>query len=114
MAWAELEIKKEGGTAVGDRVLIMLLSLNFLLLAFFILMNSMATREQHHAQAVLAKMREGYDLKGPVGDGTGSAPRVAMNPWQSSVGPKIQGLVVNRMHLDTVPLEVDGERLVMR
>lgn len=109
----DLEMKKEAGSSVGDRVLILLLSLNFVLLAFFILMNGMATSENHHATAVLAKMREGYDIQGPQLGSTGTAPKVAMSNWQQVTARKIQGLVVNRLHLDTVPLQVDADRLVM-
>lgn len=113
MGIAELEIAKEKGTSIGDRVLILLLSLNFVLLAFFILLNSMATYESRHGKAVLAKMREGYDIQGPIqGDG-GRAPTVPMSMWQQGAVSRLQGLVINRLKLDTVPLEVDADRLVM-
>lgn len=114
MGIAELEIQREKGTSIGDRVLILLLSLNFLLLAFFILLNSMATFESKHGKAVLAKLREGYDIQGPLEDGSGHAPLAPMSNWQQAMSAKVQGLVVNRLQLDTVPLEVDAERLVMR
>lgn len=113
MGIAELEIKKEKGTSIGDRVLILLLSLNFVLLAFFILLNSMATYESRHGKAVLAKMREGYDIQGPVQGDEGRAPKVPMSTWQQGTMARVQGLVVNRMQLDTVPLEVDADRLIM-
>ncbi|MBI1308841.1 MAG: hypothetical protein GC129_03135 [Proteobacteria bacterium] len=98
----------------GDGSPILMLSLNFLLLAFFILLNSLATRESEHARDVLAQVREGYDIKGPATDlQHATAPWVPKDRWQDSVGARVQGLVVNRLHLQTVPLEVDAQRLVM-
>lgn len=96
----------------GDGNLLMLLALNFLLLAFFILLNGLATQEQGHAKDILEKVREGYDVPGDEEDG-----RLPLQPrqeWQRQLQTRIQGLVSNRLGLTTVPLEIEAERMVMR
>lgn len=96
-----------------ETTLLMLLALNFLLLAFFILLNSMATRQSSHSQAVLAKVREGYDIAGPKTDG-GTLPWAPTDPWRDEVGRRVEGVLSNRLRLETIPLEVDGDKLVIK
>lgn len=93
--------------------MLMLLSLNFLLLSFFILLNSLSTHEAAHAKNVLARVREGYNVQGPMDAQRGVAPVVAITPWQAPLAARVQGLVLNRLNLQTIPLETDADRLVM-
>ena len=68
----------------GDSTLMMLLSLNLLLLVFFMLLNSMATYGAKHAEEVLATVREGYDVSGPgkIKNGA-SVPEVPQEAWRT-------------------------------
>lgn len=110
----ELKLANKSAKAEADGTLLMLLSLNFLLLAFFILMNSIATRESAHAKNVLARVREGYNIQGPLGDNAGGvAPVVAKAPWQGPLVSRLQGVILNRLNLQTIPLETDADKLVM-
>ncbi|NBV54560.1 MAG: hypothetical protein EBR79_02475, partial [Proteobacteria bacterium] len=107
-------IQKKQAVVSADGTLLMLLSLNFLLLAFFILLNGMATRDQAgRGKDMLAQVREGYDVAGPFAE-DGTLPRQPRQEWQQGLQVRVQGLVSNRLGLTTVPLEVDAERLVMR
>lgn len=110
----DIRIGGDAGKTAADGTSLLLLSLNFLLLAFFILMNSLATEESKHAKAILARVREGYDIAGPVTDpNQGMAPVVAKAPWQEPLRAKLQGVILNRLNMRTVPLETDADSLVM-
>ncbi len=78
----------------------MLLSLNLLLLVFFMLLNGMATHGQRHASEVLAEVRRGYDL--PAGGARRDrvdVPEVPLEVWRDNVVARVQGVTMNRLDL---------------
>lgn len=99
-----LHMHKRRDTSAADGMLIMLLSLNLLLLVFFMMLNSMGTYGARHAEDVLAEVREGYNPKGPLERGARS-PVVAMAAWQEGLSERLDGLNVNRLKLVKPPME---------
>lgn len=84
----------------ADGTLMMLLSLNLLLLVFFMLLNGMAAHGQRHASEVLAEVRRGYDL--PAGGARQSrvdVPEVPLEVWRDNVVARVQGVTMNRLDL---------------
>lgn len=98
-------------TASADGTLLLLLGLNLLLLAFFILLNSMATHGARHASDVMARVKEGYNVQGSYTGGDADAPRQPLAYWKQQVTGRMQGVVLNRLGLSTVPLEADANRV---
>jgi hypothetical protein len=93
---------------------LLLLSLNFMLLAFFIMLNSMASQPGKEAEdAVLRRMAAGQPgaatLVGPGGE---SQP-VQGQTWQDRVTQDVQGVLLNSIPLRTIPLEAQANRLVL-
>lgn len=99
---ADLKLTVPPTLRKGDGVLLMLLAVNLLLVAFFMMLNSISTYGAQHASDVLAKVREGYDLQGPLGEGKAlTAPKAQ---WQQGVVQRVQGLMISRLLLNTPPL----------
>lgn len=101
---AEVRLHVPSNVRRGDSVLVLLLALNLLLVAFFMMLNSISTYGAQHANDVLAKVREGYDLQGPLGKG-GKAMSEPKANWQQGVVQRVQGLMVNRLLLRSAPME---------
>lgn len=91
----------------GDSTLMMLLSMNLLLLVFFMLLNSMATYGAKHAQEVLAEVREGYDRQGKKAEHGDAQAAVgeAQLAWRSGVVQRMHGVVQNNLQLQ-VPAQM--------
>ena len=88
----------------ADGTLMMLLSLNLLLLVFFMLLNSMATYGQRHADEILAEVRRGYSVpSGGAKAGNVDVPEVPMAAWRASTTARMQGVIVNRIDLRVLP-----------
>lgn len=85
----------------ADGTLMMLLCLNLLLLVFFMLLNSMATYGQRHADEVMAEVRRGYELPGK--GGREDVPEQPMEAWRANVAARLQGVIVNRLDLRVLP-----------
>ncbi len=87
----------------GDSALIMWLSLNLILLVFFMLLNSMAQPGEPHPQAEMISQR---DVKSDVrteavqGQDVPTAPQTA---WREDVITRLRGTVANRMDLRVLP-----------
>ncbi|RYG62159.1 MAG: hypothetical protein EON60_00795 [Alphaproteobacteria bacterium] len=84
----------------ADGTLMMLLSLNLLLIVFFMLLNSMAAHGQRHASEVLAEVRRGYAL--PAGAARADqvdVPEVPLEVWRDNVVTRVQGVTMNRLDL---------------
>lgn len=88
----------------GDSTLMMLLSLNLLLLVFFMLLNSMATRGAKHAEDVLAEVREGYE-QSRVLAGQASQGETPLMAWRESAIARLNGVMGNRLELRVSPQE---------
>lgn len=101
---ADLKLTVPSNARRGDNVLVMLLAVNLLLLAFFMMLNSISTYGAQHANDVLAQVKEGYDLKGPLAKG-GHAMSAPKANWQQGVAQRMQGLMINRLLLNTAPME---------
>lgn len=100
--------------SAGDSTLMMLLSLNLLLLVFFMMLNSMATYGKKHAEEVLTSVREGYDLAGKAAlRGSETVPEVPMAAWRSGVVSRLQGVIVNRIELRTLPQQGNASSVEM-
>lgn len=100
--------------STGDSTLMMLLSLNLLLLVFFMLLNSMATYGKRHADEVLAEVRAGYNLPGQGNlRESQSVPEVAMAAWRAGIVSRLQGVVTNRIDLITPPQQGSAGKVEM-
>lgn len=97
--------------SVGDSTLMMLLSLNLLLLVFFMLLNSMATYSDRHASEVLAKVREGYDLPGPAMNAESNLPEVPTEAWRAGIVTRLQGITLNRIELRVLPQQGSANKV---
>jgi hypothetical protein len=92
--------------STGDSTLMMLLSLNLLLLVFFMMLNSMATYGAKHAEDVLAQVRAGYNVPSPHGkQGDGDVTEVPFASWRNGLVGRMQGMVMNRIDLRVLPQE---------
>jgi|GEM_PF-7006066 len=100
---------KTKSTASGDRWLVQLLSMNLLMLTFFMMLNSMSTYGDQHAKDVLASVREGYDRKGSVAGG--HVPVVMRPNWHRDTLGRLMGLQVSRLQVRSVPLPGSAKAL---
>ena len=100
--------------STGDSTLMMLLSLNLLLLVFFMMLNSMATYGKRHADEVMAQVRQGYNLpgKGAMRDSQ-AVPEVALEAWRAGMVARLQGVVINRIDLITPPQQGSASKIEM-
>ena len=97
--------------SVGDSTLMMLLSLNLLLLVFFVLLSSMATYSDRHASEVLARVREGYDTPGPKQRDGVNVPEVPMAVWRAGIVSRMQGISINRIDLRVSPQQGSANKV---
>jgi hypothetical protein len=93
---------------------LLLLSLNFMLLAFFIMLNSVASQPGKPAEdAVLRRTAAGQPgtakLEGPGGE---SQP-VQGEAWQDRATRDVQGVLLNTIPLRTIPLQANANQLVL-
>jgi hypothetical protein len=87
----------------GDSALIMWLSLNLILLVFFMLLNSMAQPGEPHPQADMAsnlEVKSDIRTEATVGEAMPTAPQTA---WREDVITRLRGTVANRMDLRVLP-----------
>lgn len=87
----------------GDSALIMWLSLNLILLVFFMLLNSMAQPGEPHPDAA---MKTANDVMADTRTDTQEGQAVPMAPqaaWREDVITRLRGTVVNRMDLRVLP-----------
>ena len=93
---------------------LLLLSLNFMLLAFFIMLNSMASQPGKEAEdRVLRRMAAGQPGEAKlVGLGRESQP-VQGETWQDRATGSVQGVLLNSIPLRTIPLDAQANRLVL-
>ncbi|TKW60691.1 MAG: hypothetical protein DI628_07275 [Blastochloris viridis] len=87
----------------GDSALIMWLSLNLILLVFFMLLNSMAQPGKPHPDAELMASNEAMAetrTEAPEGQAVPTAPHTA---WREDVITRLRGTVMNRMQLRVLP-----------
>ncbi len=82
----------------------MLLSLNLLLLVFFVLLNSMATKDTKHSDSVMAQVADGYGLPSkmlkPHANPGEDLPAAG---WRAGVISRVQGVMTNRIELRVAP-----------
>ncbi len=105
--------------ARADGLPMLLVAVNLLLLSFFVLLNAMSaqptSKEEKHADDVLARVREGYDQQAPKHTNQGNAlPQAPVTSWAEAMTSKVQGVMTNRVQLQTEVLEADASRVVVR
>lgn len=91
----------------------LMVSVNILLLSFFVVLMAITVPGKKHAENVLRDVREGYAFKSPESNSNGMAPRVPAGHWSQQQMSNIQGVVVNRLQLQTQPLVADADRVVL-
>lgn len=99
--------------STGDSTLMLLLSLNLLLLVFFVLLNSMATAGAKHVKETLAQVSQGANHPAS-GESSGESLTVggAASPaWRASVLNRLQGVVMNRIDLRVLPQDGNADGL---
>lgn len=90
--------------STGDSTLMMLLSLNLLLLVFFVLLNSMATAGSRQAKQLMAQVESGSSIRtDEQTSGESLNPGSMFATWRASVVTRLQGMVVNRVDLRVQP-----------
>lgn len=98
--------------STGDSTLMMLLSLNLLLLVFFVLLNSMATKDKKHSDSVMAQLADGYGLPAAAPKAAaGDSQDVPLTGWRAGVVTKIQGMVNNRFDLRVMPQQGNAGKI---
>lgn len=90
-------------TESGNQSLMMLLSLNLLVLVFFLLLNSMATLHEDRPHREMAKPQEGVPLNTPVNAEGDRVPLAPLAAWQESVLERLRGTILNRVDLEVLP-----------
>lgn len=95
----------------GDSALIMWLSLNLILLVFFMLLNSMSQEGKPHPEtAMMAPNEIQTDIRTEAQDGQ-SAPTAPQAAWREDVITRLRGTVVNRMDLRVLPQGSNADEL---
>lgn len=98
-------------------VLLLLVAVNLLLLSFFALLNALSvgpTGEVANGKIAPLGKESGYDVAAaqPLETG-GTAPQVPTAAWVQSTAAQLQGVVVNRFNLRTLPLQTDADRITL-
>ena len=100
--------------ATADSSLLVLLSLNLLLLALFILLNSMALpKNEEHAADVLAEVRLGGAATAAP-QSSAMVPGIGQRDWTQSTEKLLRGVIANRFELLTAPQETKATWLEVR
>jgi hypothetical protein len=103
---------QRGAASVGP----MLLSLNFILLSFFIVLNSLARAHGEKQTLALASLAQALDTAGPpsaVPAPPGpAAPHAGPSGWQPQLSTEVLGMVSNQLAVGTPELESDAGRLL--
>lgn len=102
-----------------DGLPMLLVAVNLLLLSFFVLLNALSSqptsKTEQQADDVLARVREGYDQKAPnPREQNGTLPREPVTTWAEAMTSKVQGVLTNRLQLQTEVLQADASRVVIR
>lgn len=93
---------------------LLLLSLNFMLLAFFIMLNSMASQPGKPAEdVVLRRMAAGQPGTAKLAGTGGESPPVQGEVWQDRATQNVQGVLMNTIPVRTIPLEANANQLVL-
>lgn len=87
---------------------VMMLSLNLILLALFILLNAFAKPSTTKAEAALEGVEEGFDYReSGLGVGSDQTQMLAV-PWQMNLQEGLNGLVHNQLLLEGDAVEADA------
>lgn len=93
---------------------LLLLSLNFMLLAFFIMLNSMASQPGKEAEdAVLRRTAAGQPTTAKLEGTGGDSPPVQGEAWQDRATRNVQGVLLNTIPVRTIPLQANADQLVL-
>ncbi|HEX2859348.1 MAG TPA: hypothetical protein VHP58_04025 [Alphaproteobacteria bacterium] len=100
----------------GNSAAAMLLSLNFILLSFFIVLVAIATAHKGKKELALAGVAAEFarasnaspQPKGPF------LPHAGDSGWQNQVSAQVMGMVANRLAIHTPEIEADAARLVVK
>jgi hypothetical protein len=102
-----------------DGLPMLLVAVNLLLLSFFVLLNALSSeptsKTEQQAGDVLARVREGYNQKAAdPREQNGTLPREPVMSWAEAMTSKVQGVMINRVQLQTEVLQADASRVVIR
>lgn len=105
------------GPAGGNSAAAMLLSLNFILLSFFIVLVSMASAHQSKKDLVVAGV--GVKFARPHNDVSPQPagpfmPHVGESGWQAQLTAQVLGMVTNRLAVPTPDVEADAQKLTVK
>lgn len=101
-----------------DGLPLLLVAVNLLLLSFFVLLNALSSqptsKQERHADEVLARVREGYDSKAPRPQQGGALPELPRTAWAEALTRNVQGVMTNRLQFEAEVLSADADRVVLR
>lgn len=99
------------GSASGTVML--MLALNLIVLAFFILLNAMATDTEAKAKAAYDSLKQGFSSR-EKGGGLGDADTDdRIPPWQIGMNANLQGVLHNALQISTPDMRADADQIVL-
>lgn len=102
-----------GAVPNGDFALLMMLSLNLLVLVFFMLLNSMAIPGNPHPDSVLDVARDvRADATTSMVEGL-DVPTAPLAAWRDSVVTRLRGTILNRLDLRVLPQGANADELLV-
>lgn len=91
----------------------LMLALNLIILAFFILLNGMAMDTEAKAKAAYDSLKEGFSSN-EKGAGLGDADTdELLKPWQLGLNPLLQGVIHNALQISTPDIKVDADQILL-
>ena len=102
-----------GAVPNGDFALLMMLSLNLLVLVFFMLLNSMAVPGAPNPDSAIDKARE-VQAEATTGAVEGlDVPTAPLAAWRESVVTRLRGTILNRLDLRVLPQGANADELLV-
>ena len=102
-----------GAVPNGDFALLMMLSLNLLVLVFFMLLNSMAVPGAPNPDSAIDKARE-VRAEATTGAVEGlDVPTAPLAAWRESVVTRLRGTILNRLDLRVLPQGANADELLV-
>lgn len=100
-------------TGQASGTVMLMLALNLIVLAFFILLNAMATDTEAKAKAAYDSLKQGFSSQ-QKGVGLGDADTDdRVPPWQIGLNANLQGVLHNALQISTPDMKADADQIAL-
>jgi hypothetical protein len=97
----------------NDGTVVMMLSLNLIILSFFILLNALANQSEEKARLASISANQGQlELPNAATEGLDNSYQNIIK-WQNQTAEDVKGVLTNKVKLDVIGMEKNAEQLIV-